>query len=230
MKDKVCIVTGATRGIGRAVLELLVKGGATVIGTYRDSQSEAENMCMDMPIDMHRVDVRKRGDIQKLMEHVGQVYGRVDVIVNNAGYWEKGTLASIKSGQIDDMFNTHCHGPMWMVKYAQALLANKSSIVNITSMGGQVGGTEAPHYAAAKAAQISWTKSLSKMLAPKTRVNAVAPGWISTKLHEGNQRGEVPLQRWGAPEEVAWAVEFLASERSGYTTGHILNVNGGAYV
>ena len=231
MKNRVCIVTGATRGIGRAVLGRFVREGAKVIGTYQTSQSEAENMTMDMPIDMYRLDIRKRTDIQNFMVHIGQIYERVDVIVNNAGYWEAGDLSSMKTGQVDDMFNTHCHGPMWMVKYARKLLSRNSSIVNVASNGALRGGTDAPHYAAAKAALLSWTRSLSKILAPFTRVNAVAGGIIDTGMLDADTPLEgIPLQRWGTTDDMADAIEFLASDRSSYITGQTLVVDGGQYV
>lgn len=226
MEGKVAIITGATRGIGRATLERFVERGARVIGTYLNSRTEAENICIDHPVDMVRCDVRKRLDIQKLCTHVSNVYGNVDVIVNNAGHWEPATLDDITVGQIEDMFDAHCHGPMWMVKYAS--LSNESAIVNVSSIGGMDGGTQAPHYAAAKAAVISWTRSLSRMLAPRTRVNAVAPGWIDTKLHDHHGDLDVPLKRWGKSSEVAYAIEFLAGDTASYITGQVLRVDGGA--
>ena len=234
MRGKICLVTGASRGIGRAILETFSKQEALVIGTYNASRAKAESLCMDHRCEMHKVDTGKTDEIRILMDHIRNVHGRLDVIVNNAGFHEGMELSKMKKGQLAKMFDVNFFGPVWIMRYAQDLLTKNSSVVNMASNGGLRGGTNAPHYAAAKSALISWTKSMSKLLAPKTRVNSIAPGMISTDMFpkpDDVDVSSVPLGRLGTAQEVAHAAWFLADHKlSSYITGQTLVVDGGQYV
>ena len=234
MKGKIALVTGASRGIGKAVLQRLSGEGALVIGTYVKSRTQAESLCMDHACEMHQVDMSKLDQVRDLFEHIKQVHGRLDVIVNNAGIHQEIDLAKMRKGDMTKMFDVNFFGPAWVTRYALTLLAPNSSIVNMASNGGLRGGVKAPHYAASKAALISWTKSMSRLLAPKTRVNALAPGMIQTDIFptaEGIDLSSVPMGRLGTPEEVATAVWFLSDPNlSGYVTGQTLVIDGGQYV
>jgi 3-oxoacyl-[acyl-carrier protein] reductase len=236
LEGKVCVVTGATRGIGRATLERLVGAGADVIGTYLNNRSEAENISMDLPVEMHRIDMGNSADLKNLTEHVKNHRGHVDVLVNNAGICERLEWPKVKRGIVQDAMLVNFQGPLHLISMMTPLMAVGSSIVNLGSVQAHI-ATAQPHYTASKAALHAATKFLAKKMAPRVRVNTVAPGYVDTEMTAGVDKAaltvpdKIPLLRFGHPDEIAKAIAFLADEEmSGYMTGETMNVNGGMYM
>lgn len=223
------LVTGASRGIGRSILEALAGQGALVIGTYLDSQTAAVNISADHRCEMHRLDLSGQSKIHEFFLMLSNRHERLDGVVNNAGILLRSKLSTLKKKEIASTFAVNLFGPMWVTRYAERMMTRGGSIVNVSSNGALRGGTAAPHYAASKAALISWTKSTARLLGPRIRVNAVAPGMISTDMHTDTELPEgIVLDRWGKTDDVAQAVVFLLDERSsGYITGQTLVIDGG---
>jgi acetoacetyl-CoA reductase/3-oxoacyl-[acyl-carrier protein] reductase len=170
---------------------------------------------------------------------VGKVWGGIDLLVNNAGMLIQRPWRTITDAEWDETLAVNLRGVFQLCQEAFPLLEDSAGvIVNVSSVGGQTGGTLAMHYAASKAAIISLTRSLARVGAPRVRVNAVAPGLIETEMTAAERASEsataklqqIPARRWGSPEEVASTIVFLASPAAAYITGQVIGVNGGLYL
>ena len=235
------MITGAARGIGRAIAEKLADEGADVAlcDLNREWLEESLKACGSKGCKAagYAVDVSLPADVQKAVDAVMNDFGRIDILVNNAGITRDGFLLRMSEQDWDAVLNVNLKGTFLFTKsVAKIMLKQRSgAIVNLASIIGLIGNAGQCNYAASKAGVIALTKSAAKELASRNiRVNAVAPGFITTKMTEslpedirGKMLAAIPLERFGAPDDVADAVLFLASDRAAYITGQVINVSGG---
>jgi 3-oxoacyl-[acyl-carrier protein] reductase len=242
LRENVAIVTGGSRGIGRAIVLALSRQGADCVFTYTSHQEAAEALAKEVRVSGQRVlpirlDVRDFEGAKAMIEQVKSEFGRLDILINNAGITRDRSLmamsredwADVIDTDLTGVFNTTRACIITFLKQKRGNVVNVSSVSGIRPMAGQV------NYAAAKAGIIGFTRSLAKEVAPyNIRVNAVAPGFIDTDMTSqlGNKFREkalqqVPLGRFGTAGEVAQAVLFLVSEASHYITGQVLQIDGG---
>jgi 3-oxoacyl-[acyl-carrier protein] reductase len=244
LKNKVALVTGGSRGIGRATAIMLAKAGCDVLIHYHNNEQAATSACgachrFGARAETFPADIAQRAQVENLIEFTLHQFEKIDILVNNAGIWEEAAIDQMTDEQLHRMVDTNINGVFYTVTAAASQMIKQQSgnIINISSTAGQRGEAFHSHYAASKGAIISLTKSLATELAPHhIRVNCVAPGWVDTDMsHEalvGEDREKIlsliPMGRAGTPEELAGCVLFLASDLSGFVTGEILNANGGA--
>lgn len=238
------IVTGASRGIGRAIAERLGKDGFRVVGT---ATSEAGASAITVYLEeagitgVGRVlNVAEPGAIEKFIDEVGQEFGTPAVLVNNAGITRDNLLMRMKDEEWDDIIRTNLTSIFRLSKACMRgmMKARYGRIVNITSVVGSTGNAGQANYAAAKAGIIGFTKSLAKEVGSRgITVNSVAPGFIDTDMTRSlsdeirqSLLANIPMGRLGSAEEIAGAVSFLCSADAGYVTGETLHVNGGMYM
>ena len=242
LKDKVAIITGASRGIGKAIALEFVRNGAKVtlcatsLEALQQVQSEAESISAGSSILM-QVNVTNGDEVTAAVKKTLDSHGRVDILVNNAGTTRDNLLALMTEKEWDDVLSTNLKSVFLMTKAVSRPMVKQRSgtIINISSIIGITGNAGQANYAASKAGMIALTKSVSKELAKRNiRVNAIAPGFIRTRMTdqispEVQQKilEQIPLGRYGEPEEVAQVALFLASEGSRYITGQIVVVDGG---
>lgn len=238
------VVTGGSRGIGAACCRLFAKAGAAVLVQYMASGESAAAVLSELrrlsgaPHGTFRCDITDLAQVHRMFESVGERWGGLDCLVNNAGVWVYDPVARLRPEQLHATLAVNVVGPFLCVREAVTLLdgSEDGSIVNISSTAGQRGEAYYSAYAASKGALISATKSWSTELAPRIRVNAVAPGWVDTDMTAEALAGEyreqviasIPLHRIATPEDIAGSVLFLASPLARHITGEILNVNGGS--
>ena len=236
------IVTGGSRGIGRAVAVRLAKDGMNLVINYRGNSAaaeETERMCRELGAEVLLVqgDVSRAEDCEKLAAQAKEAFGRVDVLVNNAGITRDGLLARMTEEDFRAVLDVNLVGPWNMIKAVNRIMMKQryGRIVNLSSVTGLMGNMGQTNYAAAKAGILGMTKSYAREVASRgITVNAVAPGFIDTDMTEAMPEGArdkiitgIPMGRTGKPEDVAEAVAFLASEQAGYITGEVLRVDGG---
>lgn len=236
------IVTGGSRGIGRAVAVRLAKDGMNLVINYRGNSAaaeETERMCRELGAEVFLVqgDVSRAEDCEKLAAQAKEAFGRVDVLVNNAGITRDGLLARMTEEDFRAVLDVNLVGPWNMMKAVNRIMMKQryGRIVNLSSVTGLMGNMGQTNYAAAKAGILGMTKSYAREVASRgITVNAVAPGFIDTDMTEAMPEGAkdkiitgIPMGRTGKPEDVAEAVAFLASEQAGYITGEVLRVDGG---
>lgn len=236
------IVTGGSRGIGRAVAMRLAKDGMNLVINYRGNSAaaeETERLCRELGAEVLLVqgDVSRAEDCEKLAEQAKEAFGRVDVLVNNAGITRDGLLARMTEEDFRAVLDVNLVGPWNMMKAVNRIMMKQryGRIVNLSSVTGLMGNMGQTNYAAAKAGIVGMTKSYAREVASRgITVNAVAPGFIDTDMTEAMPEGAkdkiitgIPMGRTGKPEDVAEAVAFLASEQAGYITGEVLRVDGG---
>ena len=236
----VAIVTGGSRGIGRAIVHTLAAAGMEVIFTYRDNAKAADETIAAASggkVTAEAVDVRDSSACAALTERVADRTGRIDILVNNAGVIRDNPLAALEDEDVRAVLDTNIHGTFNTTRAVAPHMVSRrrGKIINISSVSGEKGGRGQTNYAASKGAINAFTRSLAVELAPRgITVNAVAPGVIETEMsREVRERAadqvlsRILLRRIGRPEEVAHAVWFLASKYADYITGEILHVDGG---
>lgn len=236
------IVTGGSRGIGRAVAVRLAKDGMNLVINYRGNSAaaeETERMCRELGAEvlLMQGDVSCAEDCEKLAAQAKEAFGRVDVLVNNAGITRDGLLTRMTEEDFRAVLDVNLVGPWNMMKAVNRIMMKQryGRIVNLSSVTGLMGNMGQTNYAAAKAGILGMTKSYAREVASRgITVNAVAPGFIDTDMTEAMPEGAkdkiitgIPMGRTGKPEDVAEAVAFLASEQAGYITGEVLRVDGG---
>ncbi|MEY8515429.1 3-oxoacyl-[acyl-carrier-protein] reductase [Lachnospiraceae bacterium 29-84] len=242
LDGKVALVTGASRGIGRAVAKALAAEGATVAINYNGSEEAAKQAAAEIEADggkafICQCSVADAEAVEAMIKEVIATYKRLDILVNNAGITRDNLILKMKEEEFEDVIDTNLKGVFHTSKHAarQMLRQKSGSIVNISSISGVMGNAGQTNYAASKAGVIGFTKSLARELASREiRVNAIAPGFIETEMTEklpeaavAAGKGQIPFGRFGKAEEVAKAVCFLASSDASYITGQVLHVDGG---
>jgi 3-oxoacyl-[acyl-carrier protein] reductase len=235
LEGKVALVTGASRGIGQAIAEQLIKDGATVVGT-----STSEAGAKKVPGIGMVLDVRDSGRVDGFFDEIQKQHGDIAILVNNAGITRDNLALRMKDAEFDEVIDTNLRAVFRLSRAVMRgmMKARWGRIINITSVVGASGNAGQANYAAAKAAVAGMTRSLARELGSRNiTVNCVAPGFIDTDMTRAlsdEQKkallGQIPLGRLGTPQDVAAAVAYLASPAGGYVTGAVLHVNGGMYM
>jgi len=244
LSGKSAVVTGGSRGIGRACCLALARAGARVCVNYRVESPSAELAVEEIENGGGEAfalaaDVSRREEADMLVDEVAHRFGGLDILVNNAGIWKGSPVDEMTDAEWEETMAINMTGTFFCTRAAVPFMKNArwGRIINVSSTAGQRGEAFHSHYAASKGAMISFTKSLAVELAPHgITVNCVAPGWVATDMSQESLLGPereailatIPLGRVARPEEIAGAVAFLASDLASFVTGEILNVNGGA--
>lgn len=238
LSGKVAVVTGSTRGIGRAVAEALAQAGATVGIVGRDkAKADEVAQAIGNGAKGFAADVTNTETVTKLIEDAEKEFGGIDILVNNAGITKDNIVMRLKDEDWDAVLDANLRGAFASIRAASRGMMKKRAgrIINITSIIGLIGNKGQANYAASKAGLIALTKSVAKELASRNiLVNAIAPGFIETDMTAAmtneartSLAGAIPLERLGTPQDIAGAVVFLASDYASYITGQVLVVDGG---
>ena len=245
LKDRVAVITGGSRGIGRAIALEYAANGADVallyVGNVEAAEhTKAEAMSCGVHADAYQCDVRSFEETKDIVADIVNDFGRVDILVNNAGITRDGLLLSMSEESFDDVIDINLKGAFNMIRhlYAHMMKRRSGTIINISSVSGLMGNPGQANYSSAKAGMIGLTKTVAKELAARNvTCNAIAPGYIETdmteKLSEKTIEAalkQIPLKRMGRPEEVAKLASFLASDFARYITGEIIRIDGGVYI
>lgn len=242
LTGKIAVVTGAARGIGRAIALALAEEGAEVVINYH--HSEERSMAVKEEIEARggkaavmQCDVSDYESCEKFVSAVAEMYGRIDIWVNNAGITKDQLLMRMSEEAFDEVIETNLKGTFQCMRFVSRIMVKQrcGRIINLSSVVGIAGNAGQVNYAASKAGVIGMTKSAAKELAGRgITVNAVAPGFIETEMTsvlsekvQEQAKNQIPLGHFGTPEDVASAVVFLASEQAKYITGQVLQVDGG---
>ena len=242
LEGKVAVVTGASRGIGRAIALKLASLGATVVVNYNGSREKAEKVKQEIEdnggnASIYQCNVSDYEACQNMIQSIIEEYGRIDILINNAGITRDGLLMKMSEADFDQVIDTNLKGAFNTTRFVtRQMLRHKSGrIINMASVVGVTGNAGQVNYAASKAGIIGLTKATAREVASRgITVNAIAPGFIETdmtdvlpdKVKEASV-SQIPLGKFGKPEQVAAAVAFLSSDDAGYITGQVLNVDGG---
>lgn len=242
LKGKTAVVTGASRGIGRAIAIKLAKLGANIVVNYRNSVEAVQEVVKEIEALGVKVlavqgDISSYSDVDSMMKKCMEEFGSIDILVNNAGITKDGLLMRMKEEDFDSVIDINLKGAFNCTKHVSAIMLKQRSgrIINISSVSGLTGNAGQVNYSSAKAGILGMTKAVAKELASRgVTCNAVAPGYIQTDMTDvlsdkvkDTIMNTIPLKRLGNPEDVANAVAFLASEEASYITGQIINVDGG---
>ena len=241
LKEQVAIVTGASRGIGRAIAIALASQGANIVVNYASSSTAADELVNEITHSGGQAvalcaDVSQADQVDSLIDTVMEKWGRVDILVNNAGITRDTLLLRMKPEEWQAVIDLNLTGVFLCTRAVSKIMLKKRSgrIINIASVAGQMGNPGQANYSAAKAGVIGFTKTVAKELASRgITVNAVAPGFIETDMTKDLKNTEdilkfIPLGRYGQPQEVAGMVRFLAADpAAAYITGQVFNVDGG---
>ena len=242
LSDKVALVTGASRGIGRAVALALAQSGAQVVINYRGQQQAADEVVAAIKDTggqaiAVQADVSQAADVERLIKETTDAYGRIDILINNAGITRDNLLLRMKDDEWDDVLATNLRGTFLLTKAVlrPMMKARWGRIITISSVVGLAGNAGQANYAAAKAGLIGFSKSVAREMASRNiTANVIAPGFVETDITKDlsdeikkNAVDAIPLGRFGQPDDVAAAVVFLASDLAGYITGQTLAVDGG---
>ncbi|MFQ6128545.1 MAG: 3-oxoacyl-[acyl-carrier-protein] reductase [Thermoplasmata archaeon] len=245
MDGLLALVTGASRGIGKAIAKALAGEGADVIINYRSSDDDADRIAVEIEglgknTWVYCADVSDIGQVRRMRESVETHVGNVDILINNAGINRDKLFSQMDEDIWKEVISVNLNGVFNCTRIFLDHLkqSKRPRIINIASIVGQMGNIGQANYAASKAGLIGMTKTLAKELAREgITVNAVAPGFIETDMFLGIRDeikekilSSIPLRRFGLPREVALAVVYLASDDADYITGHVLNINGGMYL
>ena len=242
MSEKIAVVTGGSRGIGAAIAKKLASQGMTVIINYCGSEGRALAVKSEIEAaggqaEAWRCDVSDCGQCESFVKAVMEKYGRIDVLVNNAGITRDGLMMRMSDEDFSRVIDTNLKGTFYMMRFASRhmLKAKKGRIINMASVVGLMGNAGQVNYAASKAGVIGATKSAAKELASRgITVNAIAPGFIDTEMTEALSEKvqeqiltQIPLGTFGKPEDIANCAAFLASDEAAYITGQVIQVDGG---
>lgn len=242
LKDKVALVTGASRGIGKAIALSFSREGAFVIINYNGNKEKAEEVKNEIlksggKAETYHCNVAAAEEVKEMIYSIIKTYGKLDILVNNAGITKDGLIMKMSENDFDDVIDINLKGTFLCTKCAarQMMKQRSGRIINMSSVVGVMGNAGQVNYSASKAGIIGLTKSMAKEIGSRgVTVNAVAPGYIETdmtnelsdsvkeKILEG-----VPLKRMGKPEDIAEACTFLASDKASYITGQVIGINGG---
>jgi 3-oxoacyl-[acyl-carrier protein] reductase len=245
LSGKVAVVTGGTRGIGRAIASRLAENGADlalvatkISGAAEEAVSELRKLGTN--VRLYKCDIARSEEVMAVSGEILADFGRIDILVNNAGINKDNILPCLSTADIDDVIDVNLKGAIFVTQsFIRSMVRQRSgNIINVSSVVGLMGNRGQTNYAASKAGLIGFTKSVAKEYGRKNiRCNAVAPGYITTDMTESlseEQKEEIkkslPLGRLGKPENVADLVLFLASDESCYITGEVIKVDGGMYV
>jgi len=244
LQDKVAVITGSSRGIGRAIALHLASQGAIIVASARNVAA-LEELVGDIEGQGGKAlavpgDVGLSQDVDTLFSKAMEVFGRVDILINNAGITRDGLLMRMKDEDWDAVMDTNLKGAFYCSRAAAKIMTKQRSgrIINISSVVGEMGNAGQSNYCASKAGLIGLTKSNARELAKRNiTVNSIAPGFIVTDMTDAlsdkvkeELQAQIPLARLGEAQDIANAVAFLASEQAGYITGQVLGVNGGMYM
>lgn len=232
----IALVTGASRGIGREITKRLAQKGIKVIANYNKSEEQAQILQKENNnIEIYKADVSKREEVHDMVKYILNKYGRIDILINNAGISESKMFTDVTDKDWNNIINTNLYSVFCVT---QEVLTNmihnkKGCIINISSIWGMVGASCETVYSVAKAGVNGMTKSLAKELGPSNiRVNAIAPGIIDTDMNKNltkediqNIQDEIPLEKIGKTIDIARCIEWLIQDE--YTTGQIISINGG---
>ncbi len=242
LKEKVAIITGASRGIGKAISELFLSEGADLVLTANQDVSSLMAFAdlaekIGRRVVVVKADLSNKEDIDKIVTAALTNFTKVDILVNNAAYFKQTDFESISEEELDDIIDIDFKGPFLLMQrvFTQMKKQKMGKIINIASGAGIMGSSKASHYAACKAALISLTKSIAKLGGPyNIKVNAIAPGFIETDMTKELLSGgrdiiesSIPLKRIGTAQDISGIVKFLASSDSDYITGQTICVDGG---
>lgn len=238
--NKVVIVTGASRGIGKEIAKELAKKEYTVIANYNKSEKKAQELKEELEkenikIDIFKADISKRNEAQELVAYTINKYGKIDVLINNAGISQIKEFTQITDENWNNMLNTNLNSVFYMTQETcKNMIHNKKGcIINISSIWGVVGASCEVHYSVSKAGIDAMTKSLAKEMGPSNiRINSIAPGIINTEMNRNlseeeinNIQEEIPLEKIGKAQDIERCVEWLIEDE--YTTGQVISINGG---
>lgn len=238
--EKVAIVTGGSRGIGKAIVEALARKNIKVIANYNQSEEKAKKLKEELEkenvsIDIFKADVSKREQVKEMVNYTIKKYGKIDILINNAGIDQEKMFQDITDEDWDNIVKVNLYSVFCTTQEViQYMISQKNGcIVNISSIYGINGGACAVAYSATKAGIDGITKSLAKELGPSNiRVNSIAPGYIDTDMNEKYSEEEIeqikeetPLEKIGKPQDIAKCIEWLAEDN--FTTGQIISINGG---
>ncbi|MBW9153846.1 3-oxoacyl-[acyl-carrier-protein] reductase [Clostridium estertheticum] len=242
LKGKTAVVTGASRGIGRAIALKLAKDGANVVVNYRNSVDAVQEVvkeieALGVKAFAIQADISSYADVENMIKKSVEEFGSIDILVNNAGITKDGLLMRMKEADFDSVIDINLKGAFNCTRHVAAIMLKQRSgrIINISSVSGLTGNAGQVNYSAAKAGIIGMTKSVAKEFGSRgVTCNAVAPGYIQTDMTEDlpakvkdTIMGTIPLKRLGRPEDVANVVAFLATDEAAYITGQVINVDGG---
>lgn len=243
--NRTVLITGASRGIGRATALAFAKEGYNVLVNYRTHEQDARELrdelrALHASAEMVYADVSKRGEVDEMFAYAREAFSRVDVLVNNAGVAQQKLFSDITESDWDRMFDINIKGMFHCAQAAlgQMISEKRGKIVNVSSIWGIAGASCEVHYSASKAAVIGFTKALAKEVGPSgIQVNCVAPGVVETQMNAAldtdtkeGLKEETPLGCIGEPDDIAQAILFLAEEKSKFITGQVISPNGGIVI
>lgn len=242
LENKVAVITGASRGIGRQIALAMAKEGAIVIVNYNGSKARADEAAEEIrksggQAETYQCDVSDFNQAAGLMEYVVKTYGRVDILVNNAGITRDNLLMKMSEEEFDAVLNTNLKGAFNCIRHVsrQMIKQRSGKIINISSVSGVLGNAGQANYSASKAGIIGLTKSAAREMASRNiTVNAIAPGFIDTEMTQvlsesvrTAAEAQIPMKHFGKTQDIADAAVFLASGRAGYITGQVIHIDGG---
>lgn len=245
LEKKVAVITGGSRGIGRAIALAMAKEGADIAVIYAGSAEKAAEVCSQaqrygVKAAAYQCNVADFAATESIVSRIYQDFGRIDILVNNAGITRDGLVMQMREADFDSVIAVNLKGAFNMIRHTTRQFAKQKSgrIINISSVSGLMGNNGQANYSASKAGLIGLTKSVAKELASRgITCNAIAPGFIETDMTEAIPESAkktlseiIPMGKTGKPEDIAALAVFLASEYAGYITGEVIKVDGGLYI